>query len=112
MLEEESSREGGFCESGDPQHSEPTYRQIVDKGPADKQTLHELGLAAIRAGNREAAVDYLQRAIAVDGSQAAYHDHLGIALAGMERFDQAIASFHRAIELDPRSSDAHSDLLT
>ena len=38
------------------------------------------------------------------------HDHLGLALAKMERMDEAIEQFQKAIELDPASAEYRFNL--
>jgi spermidine synthase len=38
------------------------------------------------------------------------HDHLGLALASKGRFDEAMAEFNKALEINPNNADAHRNL--
>ena len=69
-----------------------------------------LGVVSIRDGKPEAAVDYLQRAIAVDRADASFHNHLGVAFAGVNELPRAIECFQHALELDPQLADADYNL--
>jgi Flp pilus assembly protein TadD len=45
-----------------------------------------------------------------DGSNAAAHVILGVALAGMGQNDQALSEMQKALALNPRLSEAHYNL--
>jgi len=99
-----------YLQAGDLQRAERLYGRILQADPQNRDALHEMGMVAIRIGKPEAAIGYLEQAAALDGGDAAVQNHLGVALAGLERFDEAIECLRRAIQLDPRLADAHYNL--
>jgi len=99
-----------YHEAGNLGQAEEIYRRILNAEPRDAEALHLLGTVHIQRGNPQAAVEHLQQAIAEDGSQADYHNHLGVALAGAKEWEPAIECFQRAAELDPQLPDARYNL--
>ena len=63
-------------------------------------------VALIEAGWPDEGLKYCQRAIELKAEYADAHRNLGIALADLGRFDEAIASYDRAIQHDPAQTDA------
>lgn len=55
----------------------------------------------------EAALGLYDRAIAIDASRWEDHLNRGDVLARLERVDEALAAFRRALELNPASGEAH-----
>jgi predicted O-linked N-acetylglucosamine transferase (SPINDLY family) len=76
-------------------------RRILARDPRCAPALHLLGLAAQRGGDHEQAATLIRSAIAADGAVGLYHLNLGNALRGLERSDEAAASYSRAVALDP-----------
>jgi tetratricopeptide (TPR) repeat protein len=89
--------------------AETHYREVLAAQPDHADALHLLGVIASRVGRHDVAVDLIGRAIAQvrdqvrnhGGDNAGDHSHLhanlGLALAGLKRFDEALASFERAL---------------
>lgn len=90
--------------------AEAVYRTAVDTDPSRADAWHLLGTIELMRGNCEAAVTQISRALALDAGVAAFHCNLGSAQLGLGLFDEAIASFLRAIEIFPDYSDAHNNL--
>ena len=61
-------------------------------------------------GPAQAAVNYIQRAIRLNGNAAPFHSDLGEAYRGWGKLPKAVACFRRALELDPRYAEAHYSL--
>src|ERR1700733_5061352 len=85
--------------------AEVLYDQILRQEPTHADALHQLGVLAIQIGKRDAAIQLIRRAIAIDAKAANYHYSLGQAFAAEKRWDESIASYHRAIQLRPGSAD-------
>ncbi len=64
----------------------------------------------LRTYDREAAIEFLRRSIALDPTYGPPHQNLGNALYTMEDFEGAIAELREAIRLDPRDADAYNTL--
>jgi predicted O-linked N-acetylglucosamine transferase (SPINDLY family) len=81
------------------------YRKILEFDAAQPDALHLLATATHQRGDNVAALGLVERAIAADGSAAAYHATAGAVLETMGRLDQAIHAFARAGELAPDSAE-------
>ena len=75
------------------------YKQILDRQPTHAGALHQFGAIALRQGRNDVAVELIRQALSHDPTLADAHNSLGIALAGMGLFDDALAALpaeHRA----------------
>ncbi|MHC4893030.1 MAG: tetratricopeptide repeat protein, partial [Planctomycetota bacterium] len=59
------------------------------------------GLKAFGSGEHAAAVEHYDRALGLDPDNVAVLNAKAMSLVQLERFDDAIATVQRAIELDP-----------
>ena len=64
----------------------------------------------IFSGQKETAIDYLTEAIKADPTIAQYYHIRGNIYESLERFDEAVADFNKALELDPKLADAQAGL--
>ena len=71
---------------------------------------HLLGVIAHQAGKHEIAVEYIGRAIRLNGSAAAFHNNLGGAYLALRKMPEAVACYRRALELKPDFAEAHNNL--
>ncbi|MCP4393751.1 MAG: tetratricopeptide repeat protein [Alphaproteobacteria bacterium] len=88
-------------EAGNLDEAESLYRQLLDMSPNDSDALHFLGVIAHQKDSPATAVDYMYKAIIVNGINASYHADLGSALFDWGKTSEAISSFNKAIELEP-----------
>jgi tetratricopeptide (TPR) repeat protein len=89
--------------------AEALYRQILKQQPDHPDALHLLGVVALQAGNPTAALELIQRAVRA-GESAAALNNLGEAFRHLRRFDEAIASYRKSLELEPRQVDANANM--
>ena len=97
-------------QAGQLAEAELLYREILRANPRHADALHLLGLVAHQAGRNDVAVECINQAIAVDGTQAAYHNNLAGAYRALNRVAEARASYQRAMQLDPTYAAAHYNL--
>jgi predicted O-linked N-acetylglucosamine transferase (SPINDLY family) len=97
-------RAGRFFEA------EKLYRQIISQNPDHGPALHMLGVLAKQAGNADAAVDLIQRAIKVLPPSAEMYVNLGGALLSQKNADAAIGAFSKAVQLGPELPEGHCGL--
>ncbi len=90
--------------------AEPIYRQILEVDPHHADSLHLLGLILSQRGQYEAAIDHISRAIAKDGKQPGYYINLGNAQSAVGKLDDAVASYRRAVTIQPDLAEAHCSL--
>jgi tetratricopeptide (TPR) repeat protein len=86
------------------------YRMILAQAPTHSDTLHNLGLIALNAGNAGSAVELIGKAIAADNRKAEYHYNIALAWRALERPDQVATHLERAIALRGDYALAHLNL--
>lgn len=72
--------------------------------------LHQEGISAWQAGQREEALQLIGAAIDRDGSVALFHSNLAEMSRQLGRLDAAISHGERGVALDPSMASAHSNL--
>lgn len=87
--------------------AETIYRNILISSPENFDALHLLGLIAYQASEPAKAEELIGKAIQVNASHPASHSNRGLALRSLERFEDALASYDRAIALMPHYAAAH-----
>ncbi len=100
-------------EQGELAQANTLYGAVIGRAPLHADALHMRGLLALQAGHAEPAVDLMSRAIAVAPS-AYMHFNRAVALARLDRLDDAIADYAAAAALQPSLAQAHkgrADLL-
>ena len=81
-------------------------RRALDCGkPPDPAVLENLGTAYLVGGDPAAAERELRRAIAAGGTRSLLRMRLGMALAGLERLEEAEALLRTAQQQDPQDAD-------
>ncbi len=101
-------RERGFAlhESGDLSGAERAYREVMRRGTRDLEVLHACGVLCLQTGRYGEALEFIT-AVMADRELPGLHGELGTALLGLSRFEEAIGSYERALELQPNLSSAH-----
>lgn len=73
---------------------------------------HLRGLALLRQGKAVQAVELISQAIALDDTQAHFHNHLGAAWEAIGCDAEALTSFQRAVQINPAYVEAHINCAT
>jgi tetratricopeptide (TPR) repeat protein len=97
-------------QAGHLHEAEPLYRQVLTLNPVHADSLHLLGVLALQVGRHDLAADLIGQAIGIDATIALYHTNLGNALKALDRLDESIACYRRAITLKPRYPEAYNNL--
>lgn len=90
--------------------AEATCRRILLRKPGSPDALHLLGMIALQGGRHDVAVDYLNRAIALNPTFAEYHNSLGEIRRAAGKSGEAATSYRRAFALNPSYAEAHCNL--
>jgi tetratricopeptide (TPR) repeat protein len=77
---------------------------------ADGQSWHVLGRFALQLQSASLAAAFLREAVAADGRVSAFRQDLGLALATMGRYVEAVAEFEQGVALDPADPAARLNL--
>jgi protein O-GlcNAc transferase len=91
----------GLVDSGRLAEAEGMLRKLIEHAPRHGDLLNQTGLLCLQQGKFEEAEDLIRRAIAVNGSSAAYWANLGGAIQQLNRPSEAATAFGRAFELSP-----------
>jgi protein O-GlcNAc transferase len=89
--------------------AEAIYRAILKHDPAYPDVNHLLGLIALHFGQHQTAFDLISKAIAGNPNYAPYHYNQAIALKGLDRIDDGLASLRKALAIDPNHAGAHCE---
>ncbi len=90
--------------------AERLYREILQVNPRQALVWQNLGLIARQRGQAASAIEWISRAILIDGAQPSFHNNLGAVLQSQSRLADAIASYSRAIALKSDYAEAHCNL--
>lgn len=91
--------------TGSVAEAERLYQTILAQEPEHPHALHYLGVVYAQRARYDEACRLIQQSLAQHRSAPA-HSHLGNALKGLRRFDEAVASYDAAIALDPEYAEA------
>lgn len=91
-----------LLKQGKAQEAEVAFRRVLEAEPDHVEALNVVGLAALRDGDIDRALTLLNRAAAVDGSQALTHLHLGRAHAAAFELESAAAAYTEALAREPK----------
>ncbi len=84
--------------------------QALDVLGSDAESFDIIGRGFAERGERQAAIEAFQRALAANPEFAQSHESLGSEYLALGRVDEAIAHFREAIRLEPTAAVAHSNL--
>ena len=90
-------------------HAVVLYLVIQAAAPSANQH-EEAGLAALKAGNKDAAIEEFKKATELDPKDSQGFFDLGVAYIQSKDYGSAIAPLKKALELDPNLTAAHRPL--
>jgi len=96
--------------AGYPAEAEPVYRDLLRSAPDDADLHHLLGVVALQTGAAARAIDWIEKAIALDGDKAEFFNSLGAARGATGEPTAAEEAFREAIARDPGFADARFNL--
>ena len=99
-----------FHQSGNFDEAQRIYREIIEVHPGQADAWHLSGLIALQQNALPNALEYILRAIEIDGNQPSFHNHLAQVYRALGRLSEAEASARRAIAIDDRSAQPYNTL--
>jgi tetratricopeptide (TPR) repeat protein len=84
--------------------------QAAAEAQPTPESMAALARAQVRSNDAPTAMKTAEKAIAAGASNALAHESKGVVLASMGLFPDAIASFRKAVELDPKLTRARAEL--
>jgi tetratricopeptide (TPR) repeat protein/SAM-dependent methyltransferase len=100
----------GQFRAGQTLEAERLCRDVLTFDPGHFDSLHLLGIMALRTGRHSQAIELLRRALAADARSSECHFNLAQALRACGRLDDADAHLRQAITLRSDYAKAHSSL--
>jgi Flp pilus assembly protein TadD len=91
--------------------AEATYRAMLGSDPRDADALHLLGVVEDAKGAPARAVDLIGRALEIRASPR-FLSNLGMALGHLDRHEEALLAYQRALQLRPDYPEALNNLGT
>jgi rhomboid protease GluP len=85
-------------------------RSAMERSADDPELMAENARRLASEGNKQGAIETLQKAVALAPDSAPLANELGRAYLDSERLDDAIASFERAVALDPQLYEPQRNL--
>ncbi len=95
---------------GDLDQAERLYREILAAQPDHADALHLLGLVFLQRGDARSAIEWIDRAVRVSPSVAAFHANLAEAYRAVREFELAANCCRVALQLRPDYAAAHNSL--
>ncbi len=99
-------------QKGELLQAEAIYREVLRVEPKNADALHLLGMIAHQVGKNEAAIELIEKAIAVNRAVPIYHSNAGVVYHTLNRLDKAIACYRRALSLNSNDHMALTNLGT
>jgi Flp pilus assembly protein TadD len=87
--------------------AEAVYRQVLVQSPNHPEAIHLLGAIAMQTGQLDLALQFVQRAVAIDPRAHHFRVTLGQVLAALGRFEDAIAAYQGAVAIKPDYANSH-----
>jgi protein O-GlcNAc transferase len=98
-------RADALYRAGNLKDAEGLYLQVLEKEPAQFAACYRLGLIRFRQGQHADALMFLEMALKTKTDADALTSY-GLVLQAVKRFDDALASFDKALALAPNAFDA------
>jgi predicted O-linked N-acetylglucosamine transferase (SPINDLY family) len=89
---------------GQVNEAERLYRSVLLSSPCDFDALHLLGVLKLQNGDPAEAVRLIGAAIEIDQRSVPAHLHQGLALAALNRHEEALDAFNEALAISPRNA--------
>ncbi|HZQ60745.1 MAG TPA: DUF5672 family protein, partial [Casimicrobiaceae bacterium] len=100
----------GAHQKGDLAAAEKAYQQVLHWNADHPAALHYLGVILYQRRQLHEAVPLLERAAHTVPGEPEFHNNLGLALAALDRNEEAIASYRRTLALKAQHPVAWNNL--
>jgi tetratricopeptide (TPR) repeat protein len=99
-----------YYAAGDVILAEQFSLSVLNENPHHGEALHMLGVIAWQKRDLNTALDYLQRSVSSNGSNATAWKHLGDVHLIARNANAAVANYEQALRLRPDFAEAYNDL--
>jgi tetratricopeptide (TPR) repeat protein len=100
----------GFVDLGRREEAREAFRSALEIDAGNAAALGNLFVVEMQLGDDEAALLHAQAAVKAAPEEAVHHYNLGNLLALKKRYEEALPSLRRAVEIDPDYAYAYNEL--
>ena len=93
-------------EQGELLKAADSFKQILQESPLDIVSIFSLGVISLNSGNPETSLQYFDRAAELNPQFPFTWFNRGMVLQLLQRHEDALASYNRAVAIDPSYSQA------
>ena len=90
--------------------AEAAAAEVLRRAPGNAHAQYILGLSALFQKRYPEALERMDRALSADAGHSQYHFGRALCLASLQRVDDAVASYRRALELRPNFFEAAANM--
>ena len=94
-----------YHQAGQLSQAEQIYRKILISHPNCAEAWYLSGLLAHQLGQSQLALEYLQRAAALDAARDIFHSSQALIDLQLGLWEEAAASYRRAVQLNPNDAE-------
>jgi len=94
-----------LAEGGDGGAARARLQAFIDQHPACAEAHNDLGVLSYQAGDLLAAIEALDRAIALHAERPRYHRNRALVLLAKGEVETALMALARALTLDPEDQE-------
>jgi len=96
--------------AGSLEAAEQACERVLAAAPGHAEALHFKGLSEHQHGRDAQAIELIRAAIALNGQESGWHNHLGNALLLNGQKNAAAEAYEQALRLAPERADMHNNL--
>lgn len=89
--------------------AEAIYKQLLAQSPNHAELIHRLGLLQMEQGNLQTAMDWIEKSIALNGTNASYFSNYAVVMNKLKHFEAALLCADTAISMKPTFAAAYSN---
>ena len=98
-----------FHQNGDFEKAEFYYLKILNQWPNNTAALTNLATLALQVGKINHGLELIEKSLKVNQNQPSALNNHGVFLQRLNRNEEALVSFDRAIDYQPEYAEAHAN---
>jgi tetratricopeptide (TPR) repeat protein len=100
-----------YIEAGDTTGAINTLKEGIDKYPTKAgMVIAEMVNLYLKTGKDKEAIDYLNKAIALEPNNPVYYFAMGTLYGNLKQIDKSMESYEKAVKIDPNYVDAYLNM--
>ena len=92
---------------GQLERAKACFQQVLQREPTHVEALHWLGVLALQCGHHAQALEWMDRALAINPAHAQAQFHRGMVFLALGQLEQALGSLEQSLSLQAENEQAH-----